>query len=427
MVGDMSSAGLSGSYARFIGLNVGLLLVLFLFVTGAQTHARAQWQIQTAPTTADLRGIDSVGGGVAWASGSEGTVLRTTDSGAHWHRCATPPGTEALDFRGIQAFDASTAIVMSSGKGPLSRLYKTTDACETWKLVLTNPNPDGSFDALKIPTWMARQYEKNLLLLGDPARGQVIVWIVKKDEPAGELPHRRRLPKLPKSRQIDVIFPASNSALSAFEADGVFAVATGGSAGARVIEAEYGEEGPYYIISRTIPVGNGSSSSGIFSLVFAMTPLVPPNAREPWLAHIVRGKKPWPPPEQWMVSNHHVVAVGGDSLAPDDSTAIAAFSLDTGKHWSASQTQPHGFRSALAYDTATKIWITVGPNGTDISTDDGRNWRALRPDPALGEAADADEHWNALSLPFVVGPHGRIGKLRPDALRPVSVPKGAKP
>ena len=70
---------------------------------------------------------------------------------------------------------------------------------------------------------------------------------------------------------------------------------------------------------------------------------------------------------------------------------------------------------------------TVGPNGTDISTDDGRNWRALRPDPALGEAADADEHWNALSLPFVVGPHGRIGKLRPDALRPVSVPKGAKP
>jgi hypothetical protein len=128
-----------------------------------------------------------------------------------------------------------------------------------------------------------------------------------------------------------------------------------------------------------------------------------------------------------MVSNHHVVAVGGDSLAPDDSTAIAAFSLDTGKHWSASQTQPHGFRSAVAYDAATKTWITVGPNGTDISTDDGRNWRALRPDPALGEAADADEHWNALSLPFVVGPHGRIGKLRPDALRPVSVPKGAKP
>ena len=25
---------------------------------------------------------------------------------------------------------------------------------------------------------------------------------------------------------------------------------------------------------------------------------------------------------------------------------------------------------------------------------------------------------NAISLPFVVGPHGRIGKLRPNALHP---------
>jgi hypothetical protein len=37
--------------------------------------------------------------------------------------------------------------------------------------------------------------------------------------------------------------------------------------------------------------------------------------------------------------------------------------------------------------------------------------------PSAGEPPDADQHWNALSLPFVVGPHGRIGKLRPDALK----------
>jgi hypothetical protein len=102
--------------------------------------ARAQWEIQTAPTTADLRGIHALGNGIAWASGSDGAVLRTTDDGAHWQRCATPPDAEALDFRGIQAFDANTAIVMSSGKGPLSRLYKTTDGCHSWKLVFTNPD-----------------------------------------------------------------------------------------------------------------------------------------------------------------------------------------------------------------------------------------------------------------------------------------------
>ena len=73
-------------------------------------------------------------------------------------------------------------------------------------------------------------------------------------------------------------------------------------------------------------------------------------------------------------------------------------------------TLPHGYRSAVAYDAAQKLWITVGPNGTDISTDDGKNWRPLT--PSGYDPPDADKNWNALSLPFVVGPHGRIGKIR---------------
>ena len=56
----------------------------------------------------------------------------------------------------------------------------------------------------------------------------------------------------------------------------------------------------------------------------------------------------------------------------------------------------------------------MGPNGTDVSDDDGRNWRPLKPGP--GDAPDVDQHWNALSLPFVVGPKGRIGILRDAAL-----------
>jgi len=97
--------------------------------------------------------------------------------------------------------------------------------------------------------------------------------------------------------------------------------------------------------------------------------------------------------------------------------------------WSAARAQWHMESSGTTADlrgidnvgggvawAAAKTWITVGPNGTDISTDDGRNWRALHPDPALHEAPDADRDWNALSLPFVVGPHGRIGKLNPQAL-----------
>ena len=112
------------------------------------------------------------------------------------------------------------------------------------------------------------------------------------------------------------------------------------------------------------------------------------------------------------------VAVGGDYSAPDHAGSSAFTTTKDLEHWTASSIPPHGYRSSVAYDATAKAWITVGPNGTDISTDDGKNWRPLHPDPARHDPPDADRHWNALSLPFAVGPHGRIGKLNPATLHP---------
>src|SRR5260370_40128965 len=95
--------------------------VLALLLAATLT-AHAQWDIQESHTTASLRGVHAAGSGVAWASGTNGTVLRTTDNGANWQTCPTPPGAERLDSRGIQAFDATAAIVMSSGNADHSRL-----------------------------------------------------------------------------------------------------------------------------------------------------------------------------------------------------------------------------------------------------------------------------------------------------------------
>ena len=361
-----------------------ILTVLLIAIT-----APAQWEIQAAPTAADLRGIHALGNGIAWASGSEGTVLRTTDSGAHWQRCATPPGAEHLDFRGIQAFDASTAVVMSSGKGPLSRLYKTADGCQTWKLIFTDPDPEGFWDAFRVEIHGNPPQDWGAVLLGDPVHGRFRLW----QEHQGVVD---ALPSPPTARKGEAAFAASNSGIFVFDLDYGYWIATGGVTGSRVIrkvlhgdvELSWGT-----FPSSPVPVGTHTASSGIFSIAFANIPI-----------------------EFGNLVGSSGVAVGGDYLKPDDPTNSAAFTADKGKHWLPAQTPPHGFRSAVAYAAASKTWITVGPNGTDISTDDGRNWRALRPDPALGEAADADEHWNALSLPFVVGPHGRIGRLRVDAL-----------
>jgi hypothetical protein len=164
-------------------------------------------------------------------------------------------------------------------------------------------------------------------------------------------------------------------------------------------------------IKKAISIGDGAGSSGVYSVNAG-----PSNYDT---SHLGSMQQFHP------LGSLGLVAVGGDFNLPEEAQNIAAFKLAGEKIWHSADTQPHGFRSAVAYYPTTKTWITVGPNGTDISTDDGRNWRALRPNPALNEPSDADRDWNALSLPFVVGPRGRIGKLQPEALNPTQ-PSSAK-
>jgi photosystem II stability/assembly factor-like uncharacterized protein len=391
------------------------IFALTLLTATSFATSKAQWQLQDAHTTADLRGIDNVGGGVAWASGSDGTILRTEDAGFVWQLCAKPPGGEHLDFRAIQAFDNNTAIAMSSGKGDLSRLYKTTDGCQTWKLVFTNPDPDGFWDALQIGHTIPKEIG-TLFILGDPVDGQFRFFENDPDdrdpdfssfESKGESWTSFKQKGLEANPEHQGVFAASNTALNTGDTLRIFPFfGTGGTGGAYVFfntgtlgcpEPHCGDVEPQTRLWRRVrvPIGNMTQSSGIFSLACKA-------------------------PKDFGDTFHcrWIVAVGGDYQKSNDSTGTAAFTTDGGRTWTASSTPPHGYRSAVAYDAPTKTWITVGPNGTDISTDDGRNWRALHPDPKFNETPNADQHWNALSLPYVVGPHGRIATLRPSALSP---------
>ena len=152
-----------------------ITILLILLATLATKKIQAQFDIEDSHTTASLRGIHNVGAGVAWASGTNGTVLRTEDGGYVWQLCAIPPGAEKLDFRGIQAFDANTAIVMSSGTGDLSRLYKTTDGCQTWKLLFTNPDKEGFWDASDSHFNATRIVSG--ILLGDPVKDRFALFV----------------------------------------------------------------------------------------------------------------------------------------------------------------------------------------------------------------------------------------------------------
>lgn len=338
-------------------------LVSFVLLVAAHP-APAQWMMQDSHTTAGLRGIHSLAGVIAWASGTEGTILRTTNAGKDWLKCAIPPNAEKLDFRGVQAFDQNTAIVMSTGPGDQSRIYKTSDGCLTWKLVFTNPDaPNGFFDAIQFVDGIGD-------LIGDPIADHFAVF---RSNDFGDTWTRREAGRLTVAGDKEALFAASNSSL--LELSGQTLFVTGGPVSrSLVIHSVSNAAGD-------IPLSHGISA-GAFSVAYA---------------------------------DNVLVAVGGDYQHPEVSAGTCATSSDRGLHWSVSQTSPRGYRSSVAYDTASKTWVAVGPNGTDVSTDNGRNWHMLGPSSA--EPADSDKNWNGLSLPFVVGPKGRIGRLREDAIK----------
>ena len=358
------------------------LPLLILFLTAPVLPA--QFALQGSGSTASLRGIAvaDAAGQVAWASGTAGTVLRTLDGGAHWSACALPPGAEKLDFRGIQAFDAKSAVVMSSGKGDASRVYRTTDSCATWKLILANPDaPDGFFDAVVFNN------RDEGWVLGDPVKAH---FYLANTQDGGQTWLQSRADGLHASTTGGA-FAASNQSLLLSASGPVFG--GGGGRSFRGVWPQCSQSTSYndpaqcldriWFTASQLPLGGDNAASGIFALSENLDTMI---------------------------------AVGGDYTAPATAERIAAYSVDGGVTWQPSQNQPHGYRSSVAYDVQSHTWITVGPGGTDISHDEGRTWQPLLPDAAKGDAPDADRNWNALALPFVVGPKGRIGRLRPDAL-----------
>ncbi len=301
---------------------------------------------------------------------------------------------------------------MSSGPGDQSRLYKTTDGCQTWTLLVANPDPTGFWDAFAVWSYdqgyPGRQAGVQGFLLGDPVDGRFRLFNLSENPiTSGKRPssNLKLVPDTHPSLAVNPAqagaFAASNQALfyipwkaiNPSDKQGMIwpfshVFVTGGTEGARLYEPlpQSGGAGtPTRWKVTGLDLGTGTASSGAFAV--------------------------------YLANDHRAgVIVGGDYLKPDAATRNAVFYDNSTGTWQAATTPPHGYRSAVAYDPTTKTWITVGPNGTDISTDDGRNWRPLH--PLNNDPPDADRNWNALSLPYAVGPHGRIGILNPSALQP---------
>src|SRR3954471_12930590 len=184
------------------GYRVGLRLAICICTLTSLVPG--QWiSVKSSGTTAGLRGVHNAGKGIIWASGTEGTVLRSEDDGFVWQKCTIPEGARNLDFRGIWAWDANHAIVMSSGTGNASRLYETVDGGATWRLLFQNPDPEGFWDGIAFSG-------KYGMLVGDPVDGRFTVFHT---EDLGQHWTRDSSPQLAADPKRDGIFAASNSSL----------------------------------------------------------------------------------------------------------------------------------------------------------------------------------------------------------------------
>lgn len=322
-----------------------LLWPIFLLAISSFAHFRADWSPRISNTTASLRGLHYVGQGVIWASGSNGTILRSEDDGFVWQNC-TPPDPK-LDFRGIWAWDADRAVVMSSGPGDASRVYSTADGGAHWKLLLTNFDPDGFWDAILF------RNTRNGFILGDPVEGRFVFLVTVDGGDHWTRYERGGLDSL----KDEGAFAASNSSLSLVPGSSDLLFGTGAPEGARVFRF-HGDEWA----AAKAPL------AGIFSISF----------RDPT----------------------HGVSVGGDYKKPNQREGTAAYTVDGGKTWIASTVLPRGYRSTVNWNAIARYWMASGTNGTDISRDDGKTWTPFQ-----------STGWNALSLPWAVGSEGRIATL----------------
>ena len=175
-------------------------------------------ETQDSGVTVRLRGISAVDADTAWASGREGTVLRTIDGGKSWTNVSVPEA-KALDFRDVEGFDANTAVVLSIGPGEQSRVYRTVDGGKRWTLALKNDDERAFFDC------MVFEGDKGWML-GDPVDGRYQIRTTTDDGRTWTLQ-----PKGPEALKDEAAFAASGTCIARANQNVLVA---GGGAAARV-------------------------------------------------------------------------------------------------------------------------------------------------------------------------------------------------
>ena len=298
-----------------------------------------------------LRGLSVVNDNIIWASGSSGTVARSIDGGKSF-AWLTVQGYEQRDFRDIEAFDSSTAVIMAAAEPAI--ILKTKNGGRNWYKVFEDITKGMFLDAMDFD-----EDGVNGIVAGDP------------------LPH-----------QHDLYFALTNNQGETWRN------VTGNSTMFQAMEGEamFASSGTNIKYPTAIITG-GAASRLFFNGIYKLS--------------IMQGKESTGANSIAINDKGtNAVIVGGD-FANDASNVNNCVLVKLQYHpkFSVPQTPPHGYRSCVEYLSKDKL-ITCGTTGVDISTDGGQNWQLIS-----SQSFHVCQKAKKGTAVFLAGKNGRIAKL----------------
>ena len=318
---------------------------------------------QSSGTTETLQAISPVSEETVWVSGHGGAILRTTDSGATWEQIPAPAG-DSMQFRDIHGISSESAVALTAGEGPLSRLYRTDDAGGSWTLGFLMEEPAGFLDCLDF--WD----ENHGFAYGDSFDGVPYILLTRD---GGRSWSRVSADAAPPANEGEGGFAASGTCARAAPG-GRGWIGTGAGGSARVLSTrDYGRS---WTATET-PVVKGPLA-GIFTMVVA--------------------------------DGRPLMVLGGDldrrEEVVDGNTAVTG---DAGGSWELVTPAPINgavYGSAAGGTGANRFVVAVAPPGAVYTVDMGRSWEVLP-----GVSAWAVEFAPGGRVGWAAGGGGRIWRI----------------
>ncbi len=337
-------------------MKAGFSVIIALLILTSLAYAQLGVEILTSGTNSSLRGLSVVNDHVIWVSGSNGTIGKSLNGGKNW-KWTTVKGFEKNDFRDIEAFDATTAVIMAVGEP--AYILRTVNGGENWKVVFEDKTPGMFLDAIEF--WN----EKAGIVLGDPVNGK---FFIARTFDGGSTWEKVPDKYLPAAVEGEACFAASGTNIRALDRDEAVFV-TGGTKSRMFWKGD----------PIDLPILQGKETTGANSIAV-------------WDNYRRNG-------------GNRIIVVGGD-FANDTLTINNCFySNNRGRTWHIPDTPPNGYRSCVEFFSKKDV-VACGLTGVDYSHDGGRNWSPI-----------SDESFHVVRFAkggltmFLAGANGKIGKL----------------